>query len=213
MEAFRSSVLPAPVAQGSELDRNAVNAWLESIVVVKTMRASGSGFFVSPQGHLITNVHVVGDEDDVIVKTNASEKFFAKVLSRSTFRDLALLKIDVAEVKPLPLGSVGPESRGKAVYAVGAPAAPPFGSLEQTVTKGIISAVRQLPAPFNPSIEIEFVQTDAAINPGNSGGPLIDENGHVVGVNTSKAVDVKVEGLNFAVSVTEIRNAFAEYLP
>jgi serine protease Do len=95
---------------------------------------------------------------------------------------------------------------------LGAPGGLKNQVLDQTVTRGIISAIRLIEAPYNPSEKIQFIQTDAAINPGNSGGPLINEKGEVIGVNSQKIVREAVEGLNFAISIEEVKKSFSEYL-
>jgi S1-C subfamily serine protease len=144
--------------------------------------ATGSGFVIDTEGHLLTNNHVVEGADKISVKIGASDKTYpAKVVGADPSTDVALLKVDVpaGTLHPLALGNSSKVEVGDPVVAIGNP----FG-LDSTVTSGIVSALqRQIEAPAGFSIS-HVIQTDAAINPGNSGGPLIDANGEVIGINS-----------------------------
>jgi S1-C subfamily serine protease len=144
--------------------------------------ATGSGFLVDTEGHIITNNHVVENSDKVEVKLGSSDKTYtAEVVGADPATDVALLKVDAPadSLHPLVLGDSGSVEVGEPVVAIGNP----FG-LDRTVTAGIVSAIqRQIQAPNGFSIS-HVIQTDAAINPGNSGGPLIDSSGKVVGINS-----------------------------
>jgi len=192
--------------------QNPVGECLPSVVVVKTSIGSGSGFILNDKGYIVTNYHVVTNQDDIIVKTKDGGKFFADLVAMVKYKDLALLKINARDIQPIKLGNVNEVTIGETVYAIGAPMGLKGETFEQTVTKGIVSSVRSLEAPYNPLEKILFIQTDAAINPGNSGGPLINEKGEVIGVNCQKIVATNVEGLNFAVAIDELKKSFSEYL-
>jgi S1-C subfamily serine protease len=144
--------------------------------------ATGSGFLIDTEGHIVTNNHVVAEADQVEVKLGASDKTYeAEVVGTDPATDVALLKIDAPadSLHPLALGDSSEVEVGEAVVAIGNP----FG-LDRTVTAGIVSAIqRQIQAPNGFSIS-HVIQTDAAINPGNSGGPLIDSQGRVIGINS-----------------------------
>jgi S1-C subfamily serine protease len=144
--------------------------------------ATGSGFLIDTEGHIVTNNHVVAEADKVEVKLGASDKTYdAEVVGADPATDVALLKIDAPadSLHPLALGDSSEVEVGEAVVAIGNP----FG-LDRTVTAGIVSAIqRQIQAPNGFSIS-HVIQTDAAINPGNSGGPLIDSQGRVIGINS-----------------------------
>jgi S1-C subfamily serine protease len=144
--------------------------------------ATGSGFVVDDEGHILTNNHVVEDADKVTVKLGDSDTVRdAEVVGTDPSSDLALLKVDApsSELNPLELGSSSKVEVGDPVVAIGNP----FG-LDRTVTSGIVSALqRQIQAPDGFSIS-NVIQTDAAINPGNSGGPLINAEGEVIGINS-----------------------------
>lgn len=144
--------------------------------------ATGSGFLIDTEGHIITNNHVVEGATKVQVKLGASDvSHEAEVVGTDPATDVALLKIDVPEREqhPLALGNSAEVEVGDPVVAIGNP----FG-LDRTVTAGIVSALqRQIQAPNGFAIS-HVIQTDAAINPGNSGGPLIDAEGKVIGINS-----------------------------
>jgi putative serine protease PepD len=144
--------------------------------------ATGSGFVIDDEGHLLTNNHVVEGADKISVKIGSSDHSYpAKVVGADPSTDVALLKVDIDADKlhPLVLGDSSKLEVGDPVVAIGNP----FG-LDSTVTSGIVSALqRQIEAPAGFSIS-HVIQTDAAINPGNSGGPLIDADGEVIGINS-----------------------------
>jgi S1-C subfamily serine protease len=144
--------------------------------------ATGSGFLIDTEGHIVTNNHVVEGADKVEVKLGSSDTTYdAEVVGADPATDVALLKIEAAadSLHPLALGDSSKIQVGDPVVAIGNP----FG-LDRTVTAGIVSALqRQIQAPNGFSIS-HVIQTDAAINPGNSGGPLIDSSGRVVGINS-----------------------------
>jgi S1-C subfamily serine protease len=144
--------------------------------------ATGSGFLIDTEGHIVTNNHVVEGATKVEVKLGSSETSHeAEVVGTDPATDVALLKIDVPadQQHPLSLGNSSKVHVGDPVVAIGNP----FG-LDRTVTAGIVSALqRQIQAPNGFSIS-HVIQTDAAINPGNSGGPLIDASGSVIGINS-----------------------------
>jgi serine protease Do len=140
------------------------------------MHAQGSGFIVSADGLILTNAHVVDGAKLVTVKLMDHREFKARVLGTDKSSDLAVLKIDAHDLRPVRLGDSDQLAVGDYVLAIGAP----FG-LEETATAGIVSAKgRSLPGDGY----VPFIQTDAAVNPGNSGGPLFDAGGAVVGINS-----------------------------
>jgi S1-C subfamily serine protease len=168
--------------------------------------ATGSGFLIDDEGHIVTNNHVVEGATKVEVRLGSSDaEHEAEVVGADPATDVALLKIDVPadQQHPLELGNSAQVQVGDPVVAIGNP----FG-LDRTVTAGIVSALqRQIQAPNGFSIS-HVIQTDAAINPGNSGGPLIDAEGKVVGINsqiqTGGSGDGNV-GIGFAVPINTAR--------
>jgi S1-C subfamily serine protease len=192
--------------------RGYIEECLSSVVIIETPKGTGSGFVINAKGYVITNYHVVAGQEEIRVRLNDGRTVYADIISLIKFKDLALLKINAQNVKAMVLGDLKFMKSGDVVYALGAPGGLKNQVLDQTVTRGIISAIRLLEAPYNPSEKIQFIQTDAAINPGNSGGPLINEKGEVIGVNSQKIVREAVEGLNFAISIEEVKKSFSEYL-
>jgi S1-C subfamily serine protease len=172
--------------------------------------ASGSGFVIDDEGHIVTNDHVVEDATQYRVRFGENgDPIVAKLLGTDPSADLALLKVDPDDVgeqlKPIQLGASEELRPGDPAIAIGSP----FG-LEGTVTTGIVSALgRTIQAPNGFSIS-GAVQTDAAINPGNSGGPLLDDQGRVIGVNSQIRTDGNSNantGVGFAVPVDAIKRA------
>ena len=136
-------------------------------------RGVGSGFFISEDGYLLTNHHVVEGATDIFVTLTDAREFKAKVIGSDKRTDVALLKIETKGMAFLPIGSAKLLKKGQWVMAIGSP----FG-LESTVTSGIVSALGRETGDYLP-----FIQTDVAVNPGNSGGPLLNLKGEVVGIN------------------------------
>jgi serine protease Do len=139
-------------------------------------RSLGSGFIISPDGYILTNAHVIDAADEIAVRLTDKREYKATVVGADKRTDVALIKIEAANLPAVRMGDPGRLKVGEWVLAIGAP----FG-FENTVTAGIVSAKgRSLPQEnFVP-----FIQTDVAINPGNSGGPLFNMRGEVVGVNS-----------------------------
>ena len=139
-------------------------------------QSTGSGFILSPDGYVLTNVHVVDDATEVTVKLSDKREFKAKVVGTDKRTDVALLKIEATGLQKVTIGDPDKLKVGEWVAAIGKP----FG-LENTITAGIVSAKgRELP---NENL-VPFIQTDVPINPGNSGGPLFNMKGEVVGINS-----------------------------
>ncbi|HEX6828574.1 MAG TPA: DegQ family serine endoprotease [Burkholderiales bacterium] len=136
----------------------------------------GSGFILTPDGYIVTNQHVVGQADKVTVKLSDKREFDARIVGGDRHTDIALLKIDAANLPTVTLGNSDGVRVGQWVVAIGAP----FG-FDHSATQGIVSALsRSLPGDQY----VPFIQTDVAVNPGNSGGPLFDLSGRVVGINS-----------------------------
>ena len=160
--------------------------------------ATGSGFLIDNDGHILTNAHVVEGAKSVDVQLGDGDTQQAQIVGIDPSSDIALLKVDNTEgVSPLPLGDSTKVQVGDPVVAIGNPFA-----LDRTVTSGIVSALqRQIQAPNGFSIS-NVIQTDAAINPGNSGGPLIDGAGQVIGINSQiESQSGGNEGVGFAVPI------------
>ncbi len=138
----------------------------------------GSGVIMSTAGTLITNAHIVEDADEIGVTLADGRQSLADVIGIDSETDLAVLKIDLAELPVIPIGNSDQLQVGDIVLAIGNPY-----DLSQTVTQGIVSAVGR--SRLGISTFENFIQTDADINPGNSGGALINTSGELVGINTA----------------------------
>ncbi len=139
------------------------------------------------------------------------KKISAEVVDSNEARDLAILKVAEGSWSPVQLGDMDDVEMGDSVFAIGSPGGVDT-VLDFTVTRGVVSSIREFPSAANPNINVQYIQTDAAINPGNSGGPLVNEAGKVIGVNSSKIVGVEQQGLGFAISVDEIKKLYFRYL-
>ena len=145
-------------------------------------QATGSGFVLDQQGHIVTNNHVVEDAEKLEVTFADGSTAEAKLVGRDPSNDLAVIKVDVpaGTLHPLKLGDSGALQVGQTAIAIGSPF-----RLQGTVTLGVISSLGRDLRASNGRIIGGVVQTDAAINPGNSGGPLLNSSGEVVGVNSA----------------------------
>ncbi len=166
----------------------------------------GSGFFVSADGLIVTNKHVVDQKDvEYTVFTNDGKKHPAKVIARDPVLDIALIKIEGSGYPNLELGNSDKLEIGQSVIAIGNA----LGEFRNTVSVGVVSGLaRSITAGDNSGkseVLDQVIQTDAAINPGNSGGPLLDLSGRVVGVNV--AVAEGSQNIGFALPINSVRGA------
>jgi S1-C subfamily serine protease len=170
---------------------------LDSVVLIVTDKAQGSGFFVRSDGLVLTNFHVVDGATLIAIKTRRGETSTARVVQYDKSLDVALLAVTVSNVQVAALSSKENSSIGQPVFALGAP----YGA-EFSATSGIVSALRSIGGN-------RWIQHDAPISPGSSGGPLIGADGRVLGVNTIKVVAESVEGLGFAITLDSIRKVLS----
>ena len=166
----------------------------------------GSGVVYTSDGYIITNYHVIADavsgqnsKIDVFIGTDGSKSYPATVVGYNISCDLAVIKINVKGLTPMEFGNSDDLSIGQYVVTIGAP-----GGLEfiGSVTYGIISG---LDRTVSTNTGLKLIQTDAAINPGNSGGALLDANGKLIGINSSKIASVEYEGMGFAIPVNTVK--------
>ena len=185
----------------SQSTKSIAGSSLPSVVTLRGSGGQGTGFVIG-DGLVMTNRHVViGSENKKMqIETATGSTIPGKVVYVSRQDDFAVVQPErKLGVNPLPICYAAYPTAGEDVVALGSPS-----GLTNTVTRGIISAVRRAGSSFN-SVATEsatLLQTDAAINPGNSGGPLLNANGEVIGINTFKKT--KSEGLNFAVSIIDV---------
>ncbi|MBN1126275.1 MAG: DegQ family serine endoprotease [Sedimentisphaerales bacterium] len=144
-------------------------------------RGQGSGFIISSDGYILTNNHVAGQSDKIMVTLNDGREFEAKLIGADPKSDIALIKVDGDNLPVIELGDSDSLEIGEWVIAVGNPF-----RLAQTVTVGVVSAKGRAVGILEDAEGYEdFIQTDAAINPGNSGGPLLNLDGKAIGMNTA----------------------------
>lgn len=140
----------------------------------------GSGVIYSEDGYIITNTHVAGAAQEIIVRTTDGKEYVAKLVGANKDTDIAVIKIDAKNLKKANFTSINNVKVGEIVIAIGSPFA-----IEQTVTMGVVSAIgREIAVSSDTLPMVDLIQTDTAINPGNSGGPLINIGGQVIGINT-----------------------------
>jgi serine protease Do len=157
-------------------------------------RGIGSGFVLTADGYVMTNAHVVDGADEVIVTLTDKREFKARIIGADRRTDVALVKIEAANLPTVKIGDVSQVKVGAWVIAIGSPF-----NLENTVTAGIISAKQRDTGEFLP-----LFQTDVAINPGNSGGPLINMRGEVIGINSQiYSRSGGYMGISFAIPIDE----------
>lgn len=165
----------------------------------------GSGFVATQDGLIITNKHVVSETDaSYTVLTSDNKEYKVEKIYRDPLNDLAILKVNAQNLKPLSLGDSSALKLGQIAIAIGTP----LGEFTNTVTSGIISGLGrgiEAGSPYEGSVERldNVIQTDAAISSGNSGGPLLNSRGQVIGVNT--AVSARGENIGFAIPVNLVK--------
>ncbi|MDQ6985972.1 MAG: trypsin-like peptidase domain-containing protein [Candidatus Dojkabacteria bacterium] len=173
---------------------------------VERQIGSGSGFLISEDGLIVTNRHVVSNENaKYSVILSNGEEVEATVLARDTLLDIAFLDIEGNNYKPMQLGSSDDIKVGQTTIAIGNA----LGEFSNSVSTGIISGLKRniiAGGSFGASQELisDVIQTDASINPGNSGGPLLDINGKVIGVNVAVAADS--ENIGFAIPIDTVKD-------
>jgi 2-alkenal reductase len=219
--AFSLAMKPAAVEpRGSlaEAERATVGVYRRvspSVVQVASRvagdyQAVGTGFVWDSAGHVVTSAHVVQEVPSLHVRLASGEAFAARLVGVSPDHDLAVLRIAgrAQPLPPIPIGSSADLEVGQAAYTIGSP----FG-LQQSLTTGVISALkRRLPTRDGHEIS-DVIQTDAAINPGSSGGPLVDSAGRLIGVATAiYSPSGSNAGVGFALPVETVNRAVPELI-
>jgi len=165
-----------------------------------TETVAGSGILIDDNGYIATNNHVVENAQNVYVELTDGRAFPANIVGTDSLSDLAVIKIDAADLSYAYCGNSSLSSVGDWVLAIGNA----LGEGKITATEGIVSRL-------NVSMDVEgntlygLIQTTAAINPGNSGGPLVNMSGEVIGITSVKIVASEVEGMGFAISIDEAK--------
>ena len=184
----------------------------QSVGAGKKPMPSGSGFFVSKDGIVLTNKHIVGDETlEYVVITSDGKTYPAAVISRSSSQDVAVLKVEGNNFNFIPLGNSKNINVGQTAIALGSDS----GEFQNTVSVGVVSGLNKTAAALNSFSGLEdlvaLIQIDAVANPGNSGGPLVDLSGRAIGINT---VGAPRENIGFALPINlaqkDIADAFKQ---
>ncbi len=174
-----------------------------------TSYGGGSGIILSEDGYIVTNAHVITDEEnklDIAVKVmGRDEEYPAEVIGYDEKSDIALLKIDTTGLIAAEIGDSNALVVGDEVVAIGTPLDEAYAG---TVTNGIISGLDRV--IDDDETATKYIQTNAAINPGNSGGPLVNMYGQVVGINTAKIVLEGYEGMGFAIPMDSILDIISQ---
>jgi len=169
---------------------------LSSVVTIRIGQGHGSGFFISEDGYLLTNAHVVGDAKRVSVVLNNGLEIPGDVVRKLKSRDVALIKVGLRVPVALPIRAT-PAEKLERIYVVGSPVSEKFSS---TVTAGIVSGFRTVGGE-------SYIQADAPISMGNSGGPLLDDNGSVLGLSVQKVVRPDAVGIGLFIPIDDALHA------
>jgi serine protease Do len=206
VKAVQSSVVgvKASRAVGGQ-DNDELSGFLFGPGHVLREQDQGSGVIVDAAGFIITNYHVVDRATDVRVELSDGETLRATIVGIDPATDLAVLKINGADLKAAPWGKSSEMEVGDPVLAIGSP----FG-LSRTVTAGILSATGRHAVVEHVNYQ-DFLQTDAAVNPGNSGGPLVNMHGEIIGINTA-IVGPTYQGISFAIPSDMVHDVYKQLL-
>ena len=176
-----------------------------AVVYLKGLDKTGSGFFVTDTGVMVTNAHVARGEESLMAVLPDAKQLEAKIVYIDGDLDIALAKVEGDSFPHLALTEAAAVQQGESVIAIGNPG----DAMLFSVTEGIVSAVGKFPNA-GPGT---WIQTDAPINPGNSGGPLLNSQGEVIGINTQKLIKKNVTGIGFALSSTDLLNVLHRFYP
>ena len=169
-----------------------------------TYQASGSGFIITEDGYILTNYHVIENSDTVTVATYDEQTYDAEIIGYDETNDIAVLKIDAENLRPVTLGNSDKLRVGDSVFAIGNP----LGELTFSLTHGVVSALsRNVRTEAGNSMNL--IQTDCAINSGNSGGALFNSRGEVIGITNAKysssgMSEAEIDNVGFAIPVNSV---------
>ena len=174
-----------------------------AVVYLEGLDKSGTGFFVTGTGLIATNAHVARGEDSLLASMPGGVQLNAQVLHIDENVDVALLKVEGVNFPHLSLVESSMVRQGQPVLAIGNPGQ----AMLFSVTKGIVSGIQE----FQDAGPGTWIQTDAPINPGNSGGPLVNMQGEVIGITTSRPATRDISGIGFALSASDLKHVMEEF--
>lgn len=170
-----------------------------------TAAATGSGFIITPDGYVVTNYHVIEDSDSITVTMYDGTAYDAKLVGADESNDIAVLKVEAENLRPVVFGDSSQTLVGEDVIAIGNP----LGELTFSLTKGVISALdREI--TLSTGVTMDLMQTDCAINAGNSGGALFNLYGEVIGITNAKysgsgfSGEASIDNIGFAIPVNSV---------
>lgn len=211
-KAIKLEELPKDKDDEKYTTTSAYNSVCDSVVTVECFEGeitdndrdivgAGSGTIISADGYIVTNAHVLGNSKRYAVNIilNNSKEYQAKIIGYDTWTDLALMKIDAEDLKPVTFGDSSLVNVGDDVIAIGSPGGEKF---QNSLTKGIVSAVDR---ELSINRYVRYIQSDAAISPGNSGGPLCNIYGQVIGITTAKTVATNYENMSFSIPSSTVK--------
>lgn len=194
----KEGVLKLAIINGKRRNTDGLENAIENVVTVRVGGGHGSGFFIGNKGYLLTNAHVVGTARKVRIVMSSGFEITAEVIASMKVRDVALLKAPVTIPRALRIDTKLPKIADE-VYATGSPL---LEELRFTVTKGIVSALRK-----DKKTGLKHIQGDVAISPGNSGGPLMNDQGHVIGISVAGYSGDGAENLNLFIPIGDALTA------
>lgn len=191
LESSKGEVIKLKLSSNADYSNNVqmLNEVKKSVVTVDCNTKFGSGVFITDDGYILTNYHVVDEDSEIFVKIENEKKLKAILVKVNKDFDLAILKVNLSSSRGVFLLNSHNTSVGEDVFAIGTPLEKTLG---QTVTRGIVSGYREWGGS-------DFIQTDVSINSGNSGGPLLNTKGEIIGINTLKASGKNISGIGFAI--------------
>lgn len=211
--------LPKDADKSEHTAKTSFNALVDSVVTISCYKdkiteniydivSSGSGAIISADGYIVTNAHVLNNSKTFLVNVtlNNGKKYQAKIIGYDTWTDLAVIKIDAKDLKPVVFGDSDLVEVGDDVIAIGSPGGAKY---QNSLTQGVISAVDR---EISVSKFVRYIQSDAAINPGSSGGPLCNLYGQVIGITTAKTTAQNFESMSFSIPSATVKDVLSDLI-
>ena len=189
IQEISASNLSSVVEIITETEQSFFNSFIQT--------GAGSGVIISNDGYILTNSHVIENANNITVRLANKEEYIATLVGNDLKTDIAVIKIETNDLKPVIIGDSDNLNIGDIVVAIGNP----LGQLGGSVTDGIISGINREVILDNYAMNL--IQTNAQVNKGNSGGGLFDANGNLIGIVVAKSADVSVEGIGFAIPIVD----------